>query len=154
MNKSNIKYSKSNIPNITYHEEDNLIYLPIMMKSYVENLKMVSTKTADHCVYTNEKYVAYADLILEFTPAKYQGKKRYKYSGEYMNGNKYYNNQFLNIKVVDIRHKEYFDKPLTNTEKIALESIANGMENIAQKAEYIKKCGRDIRDCSFVCKFI
>ena len=78
--------------------------------------------------------MAYASLYIRRKPAV--GKQTYE------------------VKIDNIRRKEYFNEPLSDRDKQDLDKISNGIKYIQEKAKYIKSCGGDIEKASFTGKFI
>ena len=119
-----------NVSYITEYDEEKGLTVTERLADYLE----YSNKEVklEEKVYIAKDYVAYCDITIKRNPVE----KNYI------------------IEVDNIRRKEYFDDPLSETEKEQLNKIANGINEIKKKSKYIKECGGDIEDHSFTPKFL
>lgn len=83
-------------------------------------------------VYIDKDYIAYASLYIKRIP----GKGKYE------------------VKIDNIRRKEYCDEPLSDRDKEDINRIVGGIKYIQEKAKYIKDCGGDVTSYSLTGKFV
>ncbi len=136
-----ITFSGNNV--FTFYEDDNHLVLPVMLKEYYEGVAGLSKASGtynnlevDEAVYCTDKFVAYADLDIEFTPKYQQGK----------NGRP---NKLVKVTADNISRKEYFADKVGGMDK-----VANGMQFIADYHKYVKKCDDGAEEISFTPKFV
>jgi len=115
--------------NITEYSCEKGLTLPKTVKNYMRYAKNDLSK--ERIVYIHDDFVAYADMkLIGIKPTKYE------------------------LKISNIRRKEYYDEPLTGQDKRDLEKIGEGLEYIREKAKYIRENDGKVENNSFTTNFI